>query len=194
MLRYEIPDFKLEKRIIDRRFEQMMAESVEFQTGVNAGKDISIRYLHKMFDCAVLTMGARQPRDLAVAGRGYENILFAMDYLAGQGHSSTSTMQSSKAAQMRCLWLQSHTLTRFLATGSSIDGLPETPECFCRWRVGNALLSYWIYIGRSVKTVSPSGIFCSIRSAMASKLAVCGTLEVTFVKIRLPENTMPHSN
>ena len=84
MLRYGIPDFKLQKSVIDRRISQMMAEGVKFQTGVNAGEDISIRYLHKMFDCALLTMGARQPRDLAVAGRGYENILFAMDYLRAQ--------------------------------------------------------------------------------------------------------------
>jgi NAD(P)H-dependent glutamate synthase small subunit len=84
MLRYGIPDFKLEKRIINRRIEQMMAEDVKFQTGVNAGGDISGRYLHKMFDCALLTMGARQPRDIAVGGRGYENILFAMDYLTAQ--------------------------------------------------------------------------------------------------------------
>jgi NADPH-dependent glutamate synthase beta subunit-like oxidoreductase len=84
MLRYGIPDFKLEKHIIDRRVEQMAAEGVKFQTKVNVGEDISVRYLHQMFDCVLLTMGARQPRDLAVAGRGYENILFAMDYLTVQ--------------------------------------------------------------------------------------------------------------
>ncbi len=84
MLRYGIPDFKLEKHIIDRRIKQMAAEGVKFQAGVNVGKDISVRYLHKMFDCVLLAMGARQPRDLAVAGRGYENILFALDYLTAQ--------------------------------------------------------------------------------------------------------------
>ena len=84
MLRYGIPDFKLEKHIIDRRIKQMAAEGVKFQTGVNVGEDISVRYLHQMFDCALLTMGARQPRDIAVAGRGYENILFALEYLTAQ--------------------------------------------------------------------------------------------------------------
>jgi NAD(P)H-dependent glutamate synthase small subunit len=84
MLRYGIPDFKLEKRIIDRRIKQMAAEGVKFQTGVNVGEDISARYLHKIFDCICLTMGARQPRDLAVPGRGYENISFALDYLTAQ--------------------------------------------------------------------------------------------------------------
>ena len=84
ILRYGIPDFKLEKHIIDRRLRQLDAEGVEFQTGVNIGEDISVRYLHKIFDCICLTMGARQPRDIAVAGRGYENIVFAIDYLAAQ--------------------------------------------------------------------------------------------------------------
>jgi len=84
LLRYGIPDFKLEKHIIDRRLKQLSAEGVEFQTGVDVGKDISARYLRKMFDCVCLTMGAGQPRDLNVPGRGYENIVFAMEYLTSQ--------------------------------------------------------------------------------------------------------------
>lgn len=84
ILRYGIPDFKLEKRIIDRRIEQLSTEGVEFQTGVDVGEDISARYLKKMFDCICLAMGAGQPRDLNVPGRGYENIIFAMDYLTTQ--------------------------------------------------------------------------------------------------------------
>ena len=84
ILRYGIPDFKLGKSIIDRRLNQMAAEGVRFQTDCNAGKDISARYLQKQFDCICLTTGAGSPRDLAVQGRGYENVVFAMDYLAGQ--------------------------------------------------------------------------------------------------------------
>jgi len=84
LLRYGIPDFKLAKDIIDRRLDQLTAEGVEFQTGVNVGEDISARYLKKMFDCICLTMGASQSRDLNIVGRGYENILFAMDYLKTQ--------------------------------------------------------------------------------------------------------------
>jgi glutamate synthase (NADPH/NADH) small chain len=84
LLRYGIPDFKLGKRIIDRRMEQLSAEGVEFQTGMIAGEDISVRYLRKMFDCICLTMGAGQPRDLNIPGRGYDNIIFAMDYLSSQ--------------------------------------------------------------------------------------------------------------
>ncbi len=84
LLRYGIPDFKLEKHIIERRLKQLVAEGVEFQTGVSVGGDISARYLQKMFDCICLTMGAGRPRDLAVQGRGLENVLFAVDYLTTQ--------------------------------------------------------------------------------------------------------------
>ena len=84
LLRYGVPDFKLEKSIIDRRLEQLQAEGVKFQAGVTAGKDLSSHYLQKMFDCVCLTMGAGQPRDLNIPGRGYENVLFAMEYLTAQ--------------------------------------------------------------------------------------------------------------
>ncbi len=84
LLRYGIPDFKLAKNVIDRRLEQMRAEGVEFQCGVTAGEDVSIRYLRKRFDAICLTMGAGQPRDLAVPGRGFDNVLYAMEYLATQ--------------------------------------------------------------------------------------------------------------
>jgi glutamate synthase (NADPH/NADH) small chain len=84
LLRFGIPDFKLDKRIIDRRLEQLMAEGVQFQTGVQVGLDVSVRYLQKLFSAMVLTMGAGQPRDLVVPGRGFEGIHFAMEYLAQQ--------------------------------------------------------------------------------------------------------------
>ena len=84
LMRYGIPDFKLEKCIIDRRLEQLTAEGVEFQTGVDVGEDISAHYLEKMFDSVCMTMGTGKPRDLNIPGRGYENILFAMDYLTTQ--------------------------------------------------------------------------------------------------------------
>jgi len=90
LLRYGIPDFKLSKTIIYRRLDQLIAEGVEFQTGINVGEDISVRYLKKRFDCICLTMGANQPRDLNIPGRGYDNILFAMDYLKTQNKLCSS--------------------------------------------------------------------------------------------------------
>jgi NAD(P)H-dependent glutamate synthase small subunit len=94
ILRYGIPDFKLEKNIIDRRLGQLAAEGVEFQTGLIVGEDISARYLRKMFDCICLTMGAGRPRDLSVQGRGYENIVFAMDYLSWQNKLCAGELDS----------------------------------------------------------------------------------------------------
>lgn len=84
LLRFGIPDFKLDKHIIDRRLAQMTAEGVQFQAGVQVGLDVSVRYLQKLFSAMILTMGAGQPRDLVVPGRGYEGIHFAMEYLAQQ--------------------------------------------------------------------------------------------------------------
>ncbi len=84
ILRYGIPDFKLSKGVIDRRLEQLRNEGVEFQTGVNVGEDISVRYLKKMFDGICLSMGAGVARDLNIPGRGYENIFSAMDFLKAQ--------------------------------------------------------------------------------------------------------------
>ena len=84
LLRYGIPDFKLEKHIIERRMDQMRAEGVEFQTNVTVGKDLSGRYLRQRFDAILLSMGAGQPRDVMVPGRELENIHFAMDFLSPQ--------------------------------------------------------------------------------------------------------------
>ena len=84
LLRYGIPDFKLEKSVLDRRLDQLRAEGVQFQTGVVVGEDISARYLQKMFDATCITMGASVARDLEVPGRGFENVHFAMDYLKQQ--------------------------------------------------------------------------------------------------------------
>jgi len=84
ILRYGIPDFKLEKWVLDRRLEQLRAEGVVFETGVEAGVDISARYLRRSFDAICLTAGARLARDLTIPGRGFESIHFAMDYLVQQ--------------------------------------------------------------------------------------------------------------
>ncbi len=81
ILRYGIPDFKLEKTVLDRRLEQMKQEGVLFETNVNVGKDVSADELKKDFDAIILTLGAGQPRDLKVPGRELQGIHLAMDYL-----------------------------------------------------------------------------------------------------------------
>jgi glutamate synthase (NADPH/NADH) small chain len=81
LLRYGIPDFKLDKSLIDRRMEQMRAEGVEFRVGQNIGSDVPARKLLQEFDAVVLAGGAEVPRDLPVPGRELDGIHFAMEFL-----------------------------------------------------------------------------------------------------------------
>ena len=84
LLRYGIPEFKMEKRVLDRRLEQMRAEGVEFRAGVNVGVDLKAAQLRKDFDAVVLTGGATVPRDLPVPGRELAGIHQAMEFLTLQ--------------------------------------------------------------------------------------------------------------
>ena len=85
LLRYGIPDFKLEKRHIDRRMAQMRAEGVEFRTGVHVGasngQSLPVRELIDSFDAVAITAGSEHPRDLDVPGRELDGVHFAMDFL-----------------------------------------------------------------------------------------------------------------
>jgi glutamate synthase (NADPH/NADH) small chain len=81
LLRYGIPDFKMEKWTIDRRLEQMEAEGVEFRPNSNVGKEIDAGELLKEYDSLCLTGGATHPRDLQVPGRELTGTYFAMEYL-----------------------------------------------------------------------------------------------------------------
>jgi len=84
LLRYGIPDFKMEKWLIDRRVEQMAAEGVTFRTGVRVGVDVQGEQLRREFDAVVLSCGATKPRDLPVPGRDLQGIHFAMQFLPQQ--------------------------------------------------------------------------------------------------------------
>ncbi len=95
LLRYGIPNFKLEKQVIDRRVKQMEAEGVIFETGVYTGEDISAKYLKKSFDIVCLTCGAETPRDLPVTGRDLEGVKFAMDFLSDSNKSVTGEIANT---------------------------------------------------------------------------------------------------
>ena len=84
LLRYGIPEFKMEKWVLDRRLEQMVAEGVAFKTGVDVGQDVSGDELRKNFDAILLAGGAENPRDLPVPGRELKGIHFAMEFLPQQ--------------------------------------------------------------------------------------------------------------
>ncbi len=81
LLRYGIPEFKMEKRILNRRLSVMEQEGVEFQASVNVGVDVTMEQLKSEFNAVVLAGGAGQPRDLPVPGRELAGIHFAMEYL-----------------------------------------------------------------------------------------------------------------
>jgi glutamate synthase (NADPH/NADH) small chain len=81
LLRYGIPEFKMEKRHLDRRLDQMRAEGTAFRCGVDAGTDVTAEELRAAFDAIVLCGGARVPRDLPLPGRPLDGIHQAMDYL-----------------------------------------------------------------------------------------------------------------
>ena len=84
LLRLGIPDFKLEKTVVQRRVDQMTAEGITFKCGVNVGVDISGEELTRDFDAIVLTGGCTIPRDLPVQGRELDGVHFAMDFLTQQ--------------------------------------------------------------------------------------------------------------
>lgn len=87
LLRYGIPEFKMEKWRIDRRLKILEAEGIVFKPNVNIGIDISGASLLKQFDAVVLAIGARKPRDLGIPGRELNGIYFAMDYLTAQNRA-----------------------------------------------------------------------------------------------------------
>ena len=81
LLRYGIPEFKMEKKVLDRRLSQMRAEGTEFRVNVNVGVDITIEELRDEFDAVVIATGATQPRDLPIPGRELDGIHQAMEFL-----------------------------------------------------------------------------------------------------------------
>jgi glutamate synthase (NADPH/NADH) small chain len=96
LLRYGIPDFKLEKSIIDRRLKQLETEGVIFETHIDIGEDISARYLQRSFDVILLAMGAGKAREIDVPGRQLNGIYRAMDYLTLSNKYVDGTITKSK--------------------------------------------------------------------------------------------------
>jgi glutamate synthase (NADPH/NADH) small chain len=81
LVRFGVPDFKIEKAVVERRVEQMVAEGVEMRCGVDVGSDVGVGELREQFEAIVLATGSRVPRDLPAPGRELGGVHFAMDYL-----------------------------------------------------------------------------------------------------------------
>ncbi|MGE0418614.1 MAG: glutamate synthase subunit beta [Acetobacteraceae bacterium] len=97
LLRYGIPDFKMEKHLIDRRIAQMEAEGVEFRTRVEVGVSVSLDKLEAEFDAIVLSGGAEWPRNLDVQGRELDGIHYAMDFLTQQNKRNAGDDEAKAA-------------------------------------------------------------------------------------------------
>src|SRR3989441_9030731 len=121
LLRYGIPDFKMEKGHIDRRMEQMAAEGVTFRTGVRVGVDVHADQLRREFDAIVLSCGATKPRDLPVPGRELRGIHFAMEFLPQQNKVVAG---DEVAGQI----LAAGKLAGILGAGVTGSGCPGTPK------------------------------------------------------------------
>jgi glutamate synthase (NADPH) small chain len=81
LVRFGVPDFKIEKHVVERRVRQLADEGVEWRFGVDVGRDVSAEDLRAEFDAVVLAIGSRVPRDLPVPGRELDGVHYAMDYL-----------------------------------------------------------------------------------------------------------------
>jgi glutamate synthase (NADPH) small chain len=97
LLRYGIPDFKMEKHLIDRRMRQMEAEGVVFRTNVDVGVTVSMDMLLADYDAVVLSGGAEAPRDLPIPGRALDGIHYAMDFLTQQNKRVAGDPESNAA-------------------------------------------------------------------------------------------------
>jgi glutamate synthase (NADPH/NADH) small chain len=103
LLRYGIPDFKMEKHLIDRRIEQMTAEGVAFHTGIEIGATLPMEALQRDFDAVVMTGGAEWPRDLEVRGRDLDGVHFAMDFLTQQNRRGAGDDEARATAGRRTI-------------------------------------------------------------------------------------------
>jgi glutamate synthase (NADPH) small chain len=97
LLRYGIPDFKMEKHLIDRRMEQMQAEGVTFQPNTEVGRDVSVDELAARYDAVVLSGGAEWPRDLDVEGRDLSGVYYAMEFLTQQNKRNAGDQETVAA-------------------------------------------------------------------------------------------------
>ena len=98
LIRFGVPEFKIEKRLVERRVQQLAAEGVEFRFGVDVGKDVSAAELRERHDAVVLATGSRVPRDLPVPGRELDGVHFAMEYLYDRARVLAGTAKDGLSA------------------------------------------------------------------------------------------------
>jgi glutamate synthase (NADPH/NADH) small chain len=98
LVRFGVPDFKIEKWVVERRLAQLEAEGVEFRYGVDVGTDVPADELRAEYDAVVLAVGSRVPRDLPVPGRELPGVHYAMEYLYGRNRAVAGTAEPTISA------------------------------------------------------------------------------------------------
>ena len=101
LVRFGVPEFKIEKRLVERRVDQLRAEGVEFRFGVDVGVDADVDELRSTYDAVVIATGARVPRDLPVPGRELGGVHFAMEYLYDRARIIAGTQETGITAAGR---------------------------------------------------------------------------------------------
>lgn len=174
LLRFGIPDFKLNKKVIDRRLKVLEAEGLIIRTGIEAGKDISARELLKSFDAICLAIGSMQPRDLMVEGRDMDGIHFAMEFLTQQNRVNRGDIipydQRINAKDRNVLVIGggdtgSDCVGTSIRQGAKkvtqIEILPKPPET-------RAVDNPWPYYGYTLKTSSSHEEGCDRRWCLST--------------------------
>jgi glutamate synthase (NADPH) small chain len=99
LVRFGVPDFKIEKHLVERRMRQLADEGVEVRLGVDVGRDVGAAELREEFDAVVLAIGSRVPRDLPVPGRELRGVHFAMEYLYVRNRAVAGSQDRSISAE-----------------------------------------------------------------------------------------------
>lgn len=189
LLRYGIPDFKLNKTVIDRRLELFVTEGIDFKTNTTVGKDITPKQLLKDYDAVCLAVGAMQPRDLVVEGRDLDGVHFAMDFLKQQNKVNRGEVFADEeriSAKEKKVLVIGGGDTGSDCVGTSIrqkaesvlqiEILPKPPEK----RVDNNPWPYW---PNTLRTSSSHQEGCERRWSLATKRVVGTEGRVTGVEV-----------
>jgi len=189
LLRYGIPDFKLNKTVIDRRLELFVTEGIDFKTNTTVGKDITGKQLLKDFDAVCLAVGAMKPRDLVVEGRDLDGVHFAMDFLKQQNKINRGEVfaddERISAKEKKVLVIGGGdtgsdcvgtSIRQKAESVTQIEILPKPPEK----RVDNNPWPYW---PNTLRTSSSHLEGCERRWSLATKRVVGKEGRVTGVEV-----------
>ncbi len=189
LLRFGIPDFKLNKRTIDRRLKVMLAEGLEIRTRVEVGKDIPGKEILNEYDAVCLAIGALQPRDLKIKGRELDGIHFAMEYLTQQNrvndgayvaYDNRITAEGRKVLVIGGGDTGSDCVGTALRQGASsvtqIEILPKPPE-------KRASDNPWPYYGNILKTTTSHEEGCKRRWSLNTLKFIGMQQRVTHVEV-----------